>query len=554
MSIGAARSAKHVVVPGILSVSLVTEKILMRQIILLWLLYGLPVVVLADQAVQVSGLVFDDRNGNTRRESDESGLPGIKLSNGRDIVFSDAAGRYQITVEAGQTVFLIKPPGYRLPLGADGLPAFWRHHLPEGSGPLRYGGIAPSTLDAVSSDFGLQAEPATDEAFEMLIFGDPQPKSVQDVDYYARDIVEPLVGKHAARLGISLGDIVDDDLSLYPAMKAVTAQLGLPWLHVAGNHDLDFDTSHDEQSLHSYRAAFGPDTFAWETSDLSIIGLDNVIYLPGQQPNYIGGLRPDQFEFLEAYLDTLPRQRLLVLAAHIPFFDTRSERETFRRADRERLFGLLSEFQQVLLLTAHSHVQQQVLHDAASGWKGATPLREYNVGAACGGFWGGVKDGAGIPEAMMADGTPNGYARLSLQPDGGYSLRWHAARDPQDSQIALHAPQVLRRGAYPAVGLYANVFMGSSDTRVEFRLGEGEWLPMQRVQRADPRVLRENLLDDAAASLRGFDRTPEASIATHLWRAALPTHLESGEHRIEVRADVPWRGWETATTHYRLTE
>src|SRR3546814_8679054 len=74
-------------------------------------------------------------------------------------------------------------------------------------------------------------------AFDVLVFGDPQPKSLTDVDYYRRDIVEPLVGKHGARLGLSLGDIVHDDLSLYPAINAVTAALKVPWLHVAGNHE-----------------------------------------------------------------------------------------------------------------------------------------------------------------------------------------------------------------------------------------------------------------------------------------------------------------------------
>ena len=77
---------------------------------------------------------------------------------------------------------------------------------------------------------------------------------------------------------------------------------------------------------------------------------------------------------------------------------------------------------------------------------------------------------------------------------------------------------------------------------------------MQRAPRADPRVLRENALDDLSETLRGFDRTPEASPSTHLWRAALPTDLAVGEHRITVRADVPWRGWVEAETRYRLVE
>ena len=49
--------------------------------------------------------------------------------------------------------------------------------------------------------------------------------------------------------------------------------------------------------------------------------LDDVVYQPGQKPAYVGGLRDDQFAFLEAYLPTVPKDRLLVIGVHIPFFD-----------------------------------------------------------------------------------------------------------------------------------------------------------------------------------------------------------------------------------------
>ena len=66
----------------------------------------------------------------------------------------------------------------------------------------------------------------------------------------------------------------------------------------------------------------------------------------------VAHLREAQFEFLAAYLATLPKDRRLVLAAHIPFFDEPG-RETFRRADRERLFALLQAFPKLLLLFIH---------------------------------------------------------------------------------------------------------------------------------------------------------------------------------------------------------
>lgn len=503
---------------------------------------------------EVSGVVYLDANGNGRRDPRERALAGVKVSNGRDIAVSNAQGSYRLPGRERATVFVVKPPEYAVPTGADGLPRFWQHLFPQGSPALKYGGIPAAAVPA-QVDFGLL--PATRRAgarLEMLVFGDPQPKTRTDVDYYARDIVAPLVGGHGAHLGLSVGDIVSDDLSLYPAMNQATAKLGVPWLHVAGNHDLDFDAQADEDSLLSFRNVYGPDTYAWEEPQASFIVLDDVVYRPGQKPAYIGGLREEQFDFLRQYLATLPKQRRVVIAAHIPFFDPVPGVETFRRTDRERLFTLLREHPQVLLISAHTHNQRHYRHGADTGWQGAQPLHEYNVGATCGAFWSGVKDAQGIPDTTMSDGTPNGYAWLTIQADGRYALRYQVARAAGDPAIGLHAPKVLRQGAYPAYGVYANVYMGEADTQVEYRIDEGEWKPMRRVLQADPALLAENIADDTAPALRGYDRSPEASVSTHLWRGALPTDLAVGEHRIEVRALDRWQGEQRAATTYRLQQ
>ena len=387
---------------------------------------------------------------------------------------------------------------------------------------------------------------------KVLVFGDPQVQMAEDVDYFQRDIVAPLLGNHGAALGVVLGDLVDDEPRLYPQIKAATERLGIPWLYAPGNHDIDPGATDDASALRGFHRAIGPDTFARETALATFMVLDDVITLPGRKPSYIGGFRDDQFAFLEAYLPTVPKDRLLVLAIHIPLFDDGGD--TFRDADRERLFRLLQGFPHVLVLSAHSHAQRHVFHDARSGWHGTAPLHEYNVGATCGSYWSGVKDAAGIPDSTMNDGTPNGYATLTVQPGGAYALHWHNARDADDRQIGLHAPKVLRRGAYPAWGVFANVYMGMDDTRVEYRVDNGPWQAMRKVLQPDPALLTENARDDLAVHLRGYDRSPEAQPSPHLWRGALPTALAVGEHVVEVRAFDRWRGEVAASTRYRLED
>ncbi|MGY0559631.1 calcineurin-like phosphoesterase C-terminal domain-containing protein [Luteimonas sp. A277] len=482
----------------------------------------------------------------TVRVSGGGGLAGVAVSDGRQVVASGPEGQWTLASAPAGAVFVIKPPGYVLPARADGLPDFWRS------------GVEPQGCDFEL----LPADPegAGDDSLEVLVFSDPQTANLREVGYYRDSIVAPLRGRHGARLGVTLGDVTNDVPSLYPALNEVTASLGVPWLHVPGNHDLDFEVGHDRDSLRSFRGVYGPDTFAWEEDEAVFVGLDNVIYQPGERPAYIGGLRPDQFEFLESWLPALSTNRLLVLMVHMPLFDTAPGRETFRHADRERLFALLQRFPKLLVLSGHRHTLQHVFHGPESGWHGAEPLHEFNVGAASGAFWSGVAGSDGVPDSTMADGTPSGYARLVIDREGGYRLSWHRGGHHGDGDpgftdaMALHAPRTLRGGAYPAWGVYANVYMGLEDTRVEFRVGEGEWQSMRRVSAPDPRLVVENVRDDLATELRGFDRSPEAQPSTHLWRGALPTDLDVGEHRIDVRAFDRWHGEQRAWTDYRLIE
>jgi hypothetical protein len=96
--------------------------------------------------------------------------------------------------------------------------------------------------------------------------------------------------------------------------------------------------------------------------------------------------------------------------------------------------------------------------------------------------------------------------------------------------------------------------MGEATTPVAYRIDGGSWRPMKRVLAPDPDLLAENLRDDAAPALRGYDRAPEATASTHLWRGTLPTDLAPGEHTIEVRATLPDTGEVTASTRYSLVD
>src|SRR5690606_3280474 len=117
------------------------------------------------------GTVFEDANANGTREAGEHGIAGINISNGRDIVSSDAEGSYAIATQAGDIVFAIKPADRTFGRRADGLPAFW------------HAGESGERFDIALSP----AREAT-EPLEVLLFTDSQVASLVDVDDYYTDI------------------------------------------------------------------------------------------------------------------------------------------------------------------------------------------------------------------------------------------------------------------------------------------------------------------------------------------------------------------------------
>jgi len=499
--------------------------------------FGLLTTLAISQAqAGCEGLVFADHDGDGIRNHNEPGLAGVTVSDGQRVVRTDAEGRYH-GLSSERFVFVVKPAGFSAPAREDGLPGFWH---------------------ARCGDFALRPADSADK-LRVLLFADPQTPSLREVGFYRDSIIRTAASESGVALGLSLGDITHDDLTLYPALNRATTSLDIPWLHAPGNHDMDLDATSDADSLASFQAVYGPDTYAWEERQAVFVVLDNVVMLPGQRPNYIGGLREDQLIFLRAYLAEVPRDRLLVVAAHIPWFAVPElyDSEPVRRADREQLFALLQDFPRVLLLSGHSHAQRHVFHGTQSGWHGTTPLHEYNVGAASGALWSGVDDTHGVPHSTMSDGTPKGYATLVIDKDGDYSLAWHPVGLPADepgvtSAMRLHVPKVLRQGAFMWAHVYANVFMGMDGSRVEYRVDGGDWQPMRKVRRPDPWLVAENAQDDLAPTLRSRERVMEAVISPHLWQGRLPTSLPTGEHVVEVRAFDRWQGEQHASTRYRL--
>ena len=69
-------------------------------------------------------------------------------------------------------------------------------------------------------------------------------------------MVAELVGTDA-KFGVTLGDIMNDNLSLFSSLNRTVALIGIPWYNVIGNHDLNFEAL-DEHSDETFERIYGP--------------------------------------------------------------------------------------------------------------------------------------------------------------------------------------------------------------------------------------------------------------------------------------------------------
>lgn len=482
--------------------------------------------VLAQTSTVARGVVFHDRNGNGVRDPGEPGLRGVRVSNQRLVVRTDADGRYELPVTDDTIIFVIKPSNWAVPLDQDGVARFYYVHKPNGSPKLRYPGVAPTGPLPTSIDFPLrpQREP---NRFRVLMFGDTQPRNQMEIDFIAQDLIKDLVGINAA-FGVVLGDVVFDDLSLFPSLKRALGAARLPWVYVAGNHDMNMDAPSDELSDETWEREFGPPYYSFDYGPVHFVVLENINWRPRTETTpagYTAGIGEKQLEFLRNNLALVPKNKLVVLLMHIPLEAV---------AERQEIFRLLEDRPYTFSLSAHTHTQEHRFLGAEQGWRGNKPHHHLIHVTACGSWWSGAPDELGIPHATMSDGVPNGYSLITF--DGNkYQVQYRAARRPADYQMNIYAPNEVASTALPNTDVIVNVFAGSSRSTVEMRVGaNGSWIPMVQSPGQDPAYVAMKELEKGPKPPPG--RTlPGISTTSHLWRAKLPADLSPGTHIITVR-------------------
>jgi hypothetical protein len=519
----------------------------------IWLqLYGLHAETSGSQTSEkkIQGIVFHDKTGNGSFDKGKDvPLPGIAVSNGREIAVTDQSGYYELPVNDNSVIFVIKPENWMVPLNDKQMPRFYYIYSSTGASGTKFQGLPPTSSLAESVNFPLYPSEEPD-SYDVLLFGDTQPRNRQEVYYVARDVLSEVSGTHAA-FGVTLGDVVFDNLDMTAPMIDGIAKVGIPWIYVVGNHDLDLTGNNNLDIRGAWYRTVGPTYFSFTYGPVHYIVLDNIRWIVEDDRRfYRTGLGADQMEFLRNSISRLESDQLLVLLAHIPWTGSTAWEDD---EEQKVFYDLISSHPNSVSLVGHTHRHYHHMigkshtfrhydfeTDDENDYPGSQPHHMISIGTVCGAWWTGAPDEYGIPHAVMTDGTPTSYNFLEI--DGNtWKVRWKAARRPDDFQMHIHVPEAVDAGDFKDLVVTATIFNALPDALVEMKIGEGPWVKMEKTHRTDP------VRDAAAQREKDLGNMPWRTMSAarpseQLWEASTGISVEPGAYLIQVRSRDAW--WE----------
>ena len=485
------------------------------------------------------GVVFLDSNGNGLHDRGERGIRDVSVSNGIDVVRTNHRGEYRMPLAPESILFISKPAQYEVPVDANQLPRFYYIHYPDGTPPVAdfdYPVIEPTGPLPARIDFPLLPGRKRADSFRVMAFADPQAATDEHQDQMREDIVNTLIGNpYGAVFGLVAGDLVDDNLDLYPRHIVMMGKVGIPLWNVPGNHDMNFRSPDDRYATETYKRYFGPTSFSFNHGDVHFIGLDNVQYKGdgrGRYDNtiYRGHLSAEQLTWLHNDLAHVPRDKLIVIVTHISLITHALDRKGRRHAlgddintvNLAELLAVLAPFQRVYAMAGHDTSNSwKVRLDHTHNWHGDWFL-SHTLAEVRGSGWGsGPRDERGVRLATMQDGNPNGYYVMTFegtevkprfvpaQGDPSCTMRIVLDPLPEGTRGAFGDVLAINRGRLrPGTRIVVNLFDGGERDLVELSLDGAAFL--------GPHHLRDSTLGRHLEGQRRAGDLAELVPGTHL--------------------------------------
>jgi hypothetical protein len=347
------------------------------------------------------------------------GLPGVAISDGVSVSVTDRDGHFELAAAPDAFIRCSIPGDHEIATS------------PAGTARL-YQPVAASSDKSdkdVSMLFELQPRRDSAEQHQFLVLADPQTQTRAETGYFNDETVPDVQALLKSRagvptFGVGCGDMMWDDLSLYPEYERGVTAMGVPFFQVIGNHDLDLLARSDEGSCRTFLDRFGPTYYSFNVGAIHYVVLDDVMW---HGTGYIGYIDERQLKWLEADLSQVERGRTVVVFTHIPLLCTQHRRLKQSTpsvsqvvTNRLAIYRLLEGYK-AHVMTGHTHENEHVFEQG---------VHEHIHGAVCGAWWTGP---------VCFDGTPKGYGVYDVR---GEELRWHykSTGQPSTHQMRIYAP------------------------------------------------------------------------------------------------------------------
>ena len=420
-----------------------------RLVLMLLVLVSIPM----RGSAAVEGRVWLDANGNSLLDAGEKGVARCLVSDGTQLVRTDADGRYRLQPSTTPAVVFVINPSGTWPAGP-----WWR----------AAGGAKPSA----AVDFALKE----DRQDGPLFFA-------QGTDIHLRPEAVPLYRKYVEHLNalplpprfvVHTGDLVVDALAcdaaaaekLFRLYEDETKAIRLPLRNVPGNHEhvgiarKDIAERGGDYGKGMYLRRLGPLSYAFCYGSYHFLALDGTTLDPQAKAGYRDRLDDASVAWAARYLATLGPDEPVIVLVHQPLANRDTDRQLLAALKGKRLLAVLC---------GHGH------NRSVTTWGGAPMI----MGGAVSHAWHGF-----VPYPP----DPWGYVVYRLE---GSQLEYAFLDWAAERSVDLKSPAWRAIAAAPRLSIEGTVSdLDGSVRRVVCRLGSSQADARAHPSRTPGRSLR----------------------------------------------------------------
>lgn len=404
------------------------------------------------------------------------GISGVVVNNGMAFTRTDANGNWTLRTDTFVSKFISisTPAAYKLPSKNSIASGFYM--------PVK------TAVKVKSCNFVLEKRAKPSDRFSYIAISDPQMLDAADMKRWNTELVPDMravvdsLSKTREVVGITVGDIVFDNLPLLRSYAASFRNMKITMFQCIGNHDFDkrykgLNNARMGAGTYgemAYAAMFGPTDYSFNIGKAHVVTMKNINYKGNKV--YVEYMTENQLRWLANDLKFVPKGSLVILNMHAAGWNKDDPGENMRGV--VSLQKILQDYK-VHVFCGHTHYFQNV--------EVGKNLYQHNIGAACGAWWTGW---------INRCGTPNGYMVVDVS---GSNVEWQykATGFPFSRQMTLYDKGEF--GTQPGY-VVANIWDYDSACKVEWYQDGKLMGTMQRFTGADYEFASRTLAAGRAAN------------------------------------------------------